>query len=232
MTNQSNDGSNDTKLFLPQLLTEKDSFRILLIAIVSFLLAVLFFLEIVVWYTGGSLYVLFLTGLPVLIVTVGFLLVGIKHIVQGLYKSALLMILAIPFLILAFSLPSRLFAYDLDYYGFTRDIAYHIKFTLHEKQYLEEIKTTLPDEKGYRYKSFLWGGAQGDGSELVYDGSDALGSTAPPQTLGWWRKTWDIKVAKENEERANANANAAEEVCPYHVYKIKMHVYVVRFTCG
>ncbi|HEY8888524.1 MAG TPA: hypothetical protein VIM35_08540 [Gallionella sp.] len=41
------------------------------------------------------------------------------------------------------------------------DLACFIKFTLHEKRYLEETKSTQPDENGYRYKSFIWGGTPG-----------------------------------------------------------------------
>jgi phage shock protein PspC (stress-responsive transcriptional regulator) len=215
-----------------------------LVKIPIILVLVLFLTETVLWYLNISssistswyaLYCLTFIGIIELIIAAASLLAGIKHIVHGRYKSALSLILLSVVLLLVFFVPVILMIANekrnVEYHnGYPYDLANFIKFTLHEKQYLEEIKATQPDEKGYRYKSFLWAGAQGDGTELVYDESDALGSAAPPRTFGWWRKTWEIQVAKENVERANASA--AEEVCRYHVYKIKGHFYAVRFTCG
>ena len=204
---------------------------------------VLFLTEAVLWYviissplstSWSTLHYLTLIGIVELIIAAAFLFVVIRHIVHRRYKSALSFVLCI-ILILVFVEPEILSIVDenqnAEYHqGYPHDLAYFIKFTLHEKQYLDEIKNIQPDEKGYRYKSFVWAGVQGEGTELVYDESDALGSSAPPKTLGWWRKTWQIKIPKENEE--SANANAAEEVCPYHAYEIKVHFYVVRSICG
>jgi len=205
---------------------------------------VLFLTETVLWYviissplgtSGSASHYLTLIGIIESIIAAAFMFVVIRHLVHKRYRSALSLIISTSILILIFVVPGILFLvadkHNAEYHrGYPHDLATLIKFTLHEKEYLEEIKKAQPDEKGYRYKSFVWAGVQGEGTELVYDESDALGSSAPPKTLGWWRKTWEIKIPKENEE--GAHANAAEEVCPYQVYKVKVHFYVVRSICG
>jgi hypothetical protein len=208
MTDKSEDGNNVAR----QLPPKKDAFLVKPIILV----VVLFLIEAVPWYFDlNSSYTLFIV-LAALVVATVFLVIGIKHLVQGRYKLALFLILFIPFQVLLLQ--------SAQY------VAYHTKLTLHEKQYLEEIKLAQPDENGLRYKSFLWSGRYGEGTELVYDESDELELTEPPRTYGWWWKAWEIKVDRENEERAKATA--AEEVCPYGVYKMKSHFYVVVFSCG
>lgn len=173
------------------------------------LVAVLFLIETYMWYEGVSNVYIFLFGLSALILLVCALWVGIKYILQRNYKSALPVFLFVPVLIFSFATPSRIFspAHDDANFGFAHDLAYHIKLASNEKQYFEEIKLDQPNSKGFRYAKFIWYGRYGDGNEtvLVYDESDELGL---PQPRGY---TSD---------------------CPYLVYELKSHFYVVRVRCG
>jgi hypothetical protein len=200
------------------------------------LVAVLFFVETEIWRAEisplGHADLLFSVFVDLIefIITAIFLSIGISRIVHERYKSALLPTLTAMVLIIIFILPGILGQIDerrnFEYHhGYPHDLAYHIEFASHEKQYLEEIKATQPDELGYRYKSFPWGGDR----VVVYDESDALGSTAPALTYAWWWKVDGTEIDEEKKVRANEIYDGG---CPYRVFRIKGHFYVIRFICG
>ena len=194
MTDKSEDGNNVAR----QLPSKKDAF--LVKPIIS--VAVFFLIEVIFIYADISSFFILLSLLAALIVAAIFLIVGIKRIVQKRYKSALLLILMIPFPVLAL--------------GIAPHIAYHIKLTLHEKQYLEEIKLTQPDDKGFRYKEFNWGHGSADWTALVYDESDEFELPEASRSEAWWKKV---------------GGHEGIFACSYGVDKIKQHFFVVSSDC-
>jgi len=157
-----------------------------------------------------------LIDLLALTIVMAFLLLSIMHVVRGRYKSALSLILANLALILAFVLPSN----GERNFGYARDAADYIKFSLHEKQYLEAIKLTQKNDGGLRYKEFIWSFRfGGEGSRLVYDESDELGLPNDRRSQAWWTNL-------------NNHSRRYFEDCIKGLYKIKPHYYVVRLTCG
>lgn len=212
MTNKPDDGSNDKSHVRPK----KDAFM----AKPIILVAVLFLVESVFWYTGISFIFILLIGLLVLVITAAFLVEGTMQMVHGHYKSALSLILIIPFLILSFAVPSRMLSRDEYHFGFAHNIAYYIKFTLHEKQYIEAIKVIPPDDKGFRYKEFIWSiRFGGEGTRLIYDESDELDLPDNRRSQAWWRNI-------------DEHSRGYFKNCLAGVYKMKSHFYVVRLVCG
>ena len=191
MTDISNNNGNNVSLFPPK--------NILLA--VSIIVAVLFIIETALWYIDNShsYLVVVLIGFASLLVVFGIaassLWVGIKHLLNRRYKSALSTFLSMSILIISFAIPLI----------FSDIVADYIKFTLHEKEYLEEIHSLKPNYKEFRYTKFLWSGYWREGTELVYDESDEV---AMPE--------------HQNDDPE----------CPYSVHKIKSHFYVLRFHCG
>ena len=209
MTNKPNDENSDISHLPPQ----KDIFLVKPIILV----VVLFFIEVVLWYIDASdvFLFIFLINCSALIIAAAFLIVGIKYIAHRYYKSAISLILIIPVLMLVFGLP----LIDEKNLG-TRDIAYHIKFALHEKQYLEAIKLTQPDKKGFRYEEFIWSFRfGGEGTRLVYDESDEMGLPQDHRSQAWWKNI-------------DEHSRRYFETCLSGIYEIKSHFYVVRLVCG
>ncbi|HTN93526.1 MAG TPA: hypothetical protein VMJ33_03005 [Gallionella sp.] len=151
MTNKRSDESEDIK----QLPSKKDVFSV--IPIIWGL--VLYLAEIILGYWCVDL-----LDLLVVVIILGVLIVclyrGFMYVTQGRYKSAVSLILAIVLLY-----------FPMRHMG---DVAYNIRISLNQKQYLEEINSTKPDNKGFRHDKFLWSGRWGEGTELVYDESDEL----------------------------------------------------------
>jgi len=94
--------------------------------------------------------------LTALIISAAYLFVGIKNMVQWHYSSALSLILIIPILTFSFALLSWILTLgharrDGIYLVHAHDIDYYNKFTSNEKQYLDTVKLTQPDDRGFRY---------------------------------------------------------------------------------
>jgi hypothetical protein len=198
MTDKPNDRSNGVSNLPPTSPAKKDVFSVKPLILVG----VFFLVETIFIYADISSFYIFLFDLTVLIVAAVFLVVGIKRMVHGHFKSALLLILIIPFLVI--SLRSAQY------------VAYYIKFTLHEQQYLEEIKLAQPDDKGFRYKEFSWGHGTADWTGLVYDESDEFELPEASRSEEWWKKV---------------GGHDGILSCPYGVFKIKSHFYVVSADC-
>jgi hypothetical protein len=179
---------------------KKDAF----LAMPLILLGIFFLVETIVIYADISSLHVFAFELTALIIATAFLVVGIRHMLQGRYKSALLQILIIPFLVI--SLRSAPY------------VAYYIKLTSHEDQYLEEIKMVQPDAKGFRYMEFIWNIRFGaEGTRLIYDESDEWGLADATHSNSWWEKV---------------GGRESYFSCVTGVHKIKSHFYVVSIDCG
>jgi hypothetical protein len=194
MTDKPVDGGSDVSQEPPK----KDAFSLKPLILVG----IFFLVETIFIYADISFFYILLSLLAALIVAAVFLVIGIKRMVQGRYKSALFLILMIPFPVLSL--------------GIAPYVAYYIKLTLHKKQYLEEIKMTQPDEKGFRYKEFGWGHGSADWTGLVYDESDEFDLPEVSRSEAWWGKV---------------HGHEGILSCQYGVVKIKPHFFVVSARC-
>lgn len=208
--------SDERCIGVSHLPTKKRAF----LAIAIVLGTVLFIIEAVLWYADVSSLYIFLIELAELIVTVAFLLVVVKYVVQKSYSFALYLFLVTVFMTFAFPAPSKLFLWfesrDVMHLIYADEAAYHVKFSLHEKQYLEEIKLVQPDQDGFRYKEFNWGRGAADWTGLVYDESDEFDLPEASRSKAWWAKV---------------GGHLGILSCPYDVHKIKSHFFVVSATC-
>lgn len=195
MIDKSIDGGSNTN----QVPIKKDVFSLKPLIFV----AVFFLIHSYFIYADVTSPFLLLVGLTSLIVVAVFLVIGIRNILQKRYKSALILILMIPFLVLSL--------------GIAPYVAYYIKLSLHEKQYLDEVKLIQPDEKGFRYKEFNWGHGSADLTTLVFDESDELELPEASRSKAWWEKV---------------HGHNGILSCPYGVLKIKPHFFVVTLHCG
>lgn len=195
MTSRSNDGSND-KGHLP---LKQDAFS----AIPIMWGGILYVVEIIFAYPCVDM--LLMLGSIILF---SFVILcsyrGVKQLVQRHYKSAVSLIL-VPLLLY----------FPMRHIG---DVAYNIRLTLNEKQYLEEIKLIKPDEKGFRFKEFIWSDHHGEGTSLIYDESDEIASPNDLRSQSWWKM-----VGENLHVRFNDCSNGAKE--------IKLHFYVVTIDC-
>ena len=213
MANTSENESNEISTLPPN----KDAFLampIISVAVLFFLQVVLFFLQIV-WVYSISIYLLaILILMSDLIFVLLCLYFGMNYIVKKRYKSALSLILAIPIIIFALGLPGV-----SEWGKYARSVVYFSKFTLHEHEYVEQIKLTKPDERGFRYKEFIWSSRfGGEGLSLIYDESDELGMPQDHRSEEWWKN-------------AGEHSHVQFEDCKNSVRIIKAHFYVVSFNC-
>jgi hypothetical protein len=179
-------------------------------------------IEVADWYANDSVAALFFLGVPILFIAVRSIFTGIKHITLGQYKSALFGILIVVVVMCSFALPSRLISSAEHQFDFARDVAYFVKLTLNEKQYLREIELAHPDDRGFHYTTFSWGvnsADAGDSTDLIYDESDELALPDGRRSQAWWKN-------------AGENSRNYYGMCPHEVRSIKSHFYVVRFMCG
>lgn len=143
-------------------------------------------------------------GLVIFGIAVPYLLLGLIYAVQGHFKSALSMILIIPFLfILVLCAPY---------------VSNNIKFAVHEKQYLEEIRLVQPDENGLRYKQFNWTvGSSGEGTLVIYDESDGFNLPEASRSEAWREKFGEL---------------GGVYACLSGADKVRSHFYIVHIFCG
>lgn len=188
----------------------------------SVLILASFLIEVAIWYTNDSTVSLFIIGIPILVTAARLLSSGIKYIANKRYQKGILSMLASPMLMSLFALPSAFLLMGDEHLDFARDTAYYLKLTLHEKQYLEEIKLTVPDDRGFRFKLFNWGvntSDAGESTELIYDESDEVALPPEQRSLAWWRST-------------GYNPETYMSGCPTEVRRIKSHFYALRDRCG
>ena len=198
------------------------SMRFVLLLRAVILGAVFFIGETFLWYADVSSFYIFLVELAELAATAVLLFIAVRWLVRKRYSSALSLFLVAAFMLSAFPVPSGLLSLSL--FG-SRDVihlihpdeaAYQIKFSLHQKRYLEEIKLIHPDSNGFRYKTFDWGHGATDWTGLVFDESDEFDLPEISRSEAWWTKV---------------GGHDGILSCPHSVYKIKPHFFVVSEVC-
>jgi hypothetical protein len=195
MTDKPNDGSNDISPLLPK----KDVFSVMPIVWGG----ILYLVAIILAYPCVDM--LLMLGFVILFsVVILCLYRGLKHLVQGRYKSAVSLIL-VPLLLY----------FPMRHMG---DVTYNIRLTLNEKQYLEEVKLIKPDDKGFRFKEFIWSDHHGEGTSLIYDESDEIELPNALRSQSWWKMVGENSYVRFYD-------------CSSGAKNIKSHFYVVTIAC-
>lgn len=213
MSDKPNDGRTYISYLPLKVSAKKDAF----LAFPYILTIVLFVVQAVLIFDDDertiALQILIVLSLPVIVLL--FLLLGIKYLVQKRSKSSASLIFSIPILIFLIGFPGA-----STWGQYARDLAYFSRFTKHEAEYLEAIKSTSPDSRGFRYKEFVWDFRfGGEGTRLIYDESDELRLSEERRSQAWWNNI-------------DEHSRGYFENCLSGVYEVKLHFYVVRLICG